>query len=33
MRYRFVQEALDEYVASGLYYNRQLSGLGDDFMD
>lgn len=33
MTCRFVEEALEEFVAAGLYYNQQLSRLGDSFVD
>jgi toxin ParE1/3/4 len=33
MKYRFVDEALAEYVAAGLYYERREPGLGGAFMD
>ncbi len=33
MRYRFADEALEEYIAAGQYYNRQVPGLGDEFAD
>jgi toxin ParE1/3/4 len=33
MKYRFVDGALQEFIAAGLYYNRQAPGLGDAFVD
>ncbi len=30
---RFADEALAEYIAAGRYYNQQVPGLGDDFVD
>jgi toxin ParE1/3/4 len=33
MRYRFVDEALAEYIEAGCYYNAQAEGLGDAFVD
>jgi len=33
MTYRFADEALNEYIATGQYYNRQMPGLGDEFAD
>jgi plasmid stabilization system protein ParE len=33
MTYRFVDAALDEYIAAGRYYERQQPGLGDAFTD
>jgi len=33
MNYRFVDEALAEYISAGLYYERREPGLGDAFMD
>ncbi len=33
MRHRFVDEALAEFIAAGRYYNRQVPGLGDAFVD
>jgi len=33
MRHRFVDEALAEFIADGRYYNRQVPGLGDAFVD
>ena len=33
MSYRFVDEALAEFIAAGRYYNRQVPGLGDAFVD
>ena len=33
MNYRFVEEALDEFIAAGRYYNQQLPGLGEAFVD
>lgn len=33
MRYRFVEEALAEFIAAGRYYNQQIPGLGDAFVD
>ena len=33
MRYRFVETALDEFIETGRYYNQQLPGLGDAFVD
>ena len=33
MRYRFVEEALAEYIAAGQFYNRRLPGIGDAFLD
>lgn len=33
MKPRFGEEALVEFVAAGRYYNQQVSGLGDAFVD
>ena len=33
MKHRFVDEALAELKAAGRYYNRQVPGLGDTFVD
>ena len=33
MKHRFVEEALDEFIAAGRYYNQQVPGLGDAFVD
>lgn len=33
MKFRFVDEALAEFIAAGRYYNRQVPGLGDAFVD
>lgn len=33
MRHRFVDEAAAEFLAAGRYYNRQVPGLGDAFVD
>jgi hypothetical protein len=33
MRHRFVDEALAELIAAGRFYNRQVPGLGDAFVD
>jgi toxin ParE1/3/4 len=33
MTHRFVDEALAEFIAAGRYYNRQVPGLGDAFVD
>jgi toxin ParE1/3/4 len=33
MRHRFVDEALAELIAAGRYYNKQVAGLGDAFVD
>ncbi|WP_221029746.1 type II toxin-antitoxin system RelE/ParE family toxin [Actomonas aquatica] len=33
MKYRFAAEALAEFIAAGQFYNRRLSGLGDEFAD
>ena len=33
MRHQFVDEALAEFIAAGRYYNRQVPGLGDAFVD
>jgi plasmid stabilization system protein ParE len=33
MTYRFVSEALAEFIAAGRYYNEQVPGLGDGFMN
>jgi toxin ParE1/3/4 len=33
MRYRFDEEALAEFIATGRYYNEQVPGLGDEFVD
>ncbi|HEX4646796.1 MAG TPA: type II toxin-antitoxin system RelE/ParE family toxin [Verrucomicrobiae bacterium] len=33
MKYRFVDEALAEFIAAGRYYNQQVAGLGDGFVD
>ena len=30
---RFADEALAEFIEAGRYYNRQVPGLGDSFMD
>ena len=33
MTHRFADEALGEFIAAGRYYNRQVPGLGDRFVD
>jgi hypothetical protein len=33
MIHRFNAEALAEFISAGRYYNQQVSGLGDDFID
>jgi hypothetical protein len=33
MRHRFVDEALAEFIAAASYYNEQVPGLGDAFVD
>jgi len=33
MRYRFASEALAEFMAAARYYNQQVPGLGDAFVD
>jgi hypothetical protein len=33
MKHRFVEEALVEFIAAGRYYNQQIPGLGDAFVD
>jgi plasmid stabilization system protein ParE len=33
MKHRFAEEALEEFIAAGRYYNQQVSGLGDAFVD
>jgi hypothetical protein len=33
MKHRFVEEALVEFIAAGRYYNQQVPGLGDAFVD
>ena len=33
MNYRFVDEALAEFVAAGRYYDERAPGLGDAFVD
>jgi toxin ParE1/3/4 len=33
MTFRFADEALAEFIAAGRYYNRQVPGLGDAFVD
>jgi toxin ParE1/3/4 len=33
MKYRFVDEALAEFIAAGRYYNQQVPGLGDTFVN
>lgn len=33
MRFRFADEAFAEYIAAGQYYNRQVPGLGESFLD
>lgn len=33
MTHRFNAEALAEFISAGRYYNQQVSGLGDDFID
>ena len=33
MKHRFVEDALDEFIAAGRYYNQQVPGLGDAFVD
>jgi len=33
MTHRYAEAALAEFIASGQYYNRQLPGLGDEFVD
>jgi toxin ParE1/3/4 len=32
MTLRYAEEALAEFIAAGLYYNRQVPGLGDAFV-
>lgn len=32
MNPRYVDAALAEFIAAGLYYNRQVPGLGDEFV-
>ncbi len=33
MNLRFAEEALAEYIAAGQYYNEQVPGLGDAFVN
>jgi plasmid stabilization system protein ParE len=33
MNHRFIEEALAEFIAAGRYYNQQIPGLGDSFVD
>jgi plasmid stabilization system protein ParE len=33
MNYRFVEEALAEFIATAGYYNAQIPGLGESFID
>jgi plasmid stabilization system protein ParE len=33
MNYRFVEEAQAEFLAAARYYNQQVSGLGDSFVE
>ena len=33
MKHRFAGEALEEFIAAGRYYNHQVPGLGDAFVD
>jgi toxin ParE1/3/4 len=33
MKLRFAEEALAEYIAAGQYYNGQIPGLGDAFLN
>lgn len=33
MTFRFIDEALAEFIAAGHYYNRQVPGLGEAFID
>jgi plasmid stabilization system protein ParE len=33
MKHRFVEEALDEFIAAARYYNQQVPGLGDAFVN
>jgi len=33
MTHRFFEEALEEFIAAGRYYNQQVPGLGDEFVD
>lgn len=33
MRYRFASDALTEFIAAGRYYNQQVPGLGEAFLD
>ena len=33
MIHRFDDEALAEFIEAGRYFNRQVPGLGDDFVD
>jgi plasmid stabilization system protein ParE len=33
MIHRFADAALAEFIEAGRYYNRQVPGLGDDFVD
>ncbi len=33
MTYRFVDEALAEFIDAGRYYNQRVPGLGDEFVD
>ena len=33
MTHRFNAEALAEFISAGRYYNQQVPGLGDDFID
>ena len=33
MTHRYADAALAEFIAAGRYYNRQVPGLGDEFVD
>lgn len=33
MTFHYADAALAEFIAAGRYYNRQVPGLGDDFVD
>jgi plasmid stabilization system protein ParE len=33
MTHRYAEAALAELIAAGLYYNRQVPALGDEFVD
>jgi plasmid stabilization system protein ParE len=33
MTHRYADEALREFIAAAQYYNRQVPGLGDEFVD